>query len=116
MRNKKQEPKLNIEITTKDGYKDSFWFEDITVATKGDYVLIPCGEVQVMTPEGDILNQYEAIEYAEDHNWKDKDLDKFEFLMNNWFEIQKDLGNTFEPLDIISYDYDEAINELKNIK
>lgn len=107
--------KLNIEVEANKDYKSSFWYEDITIATKGNYVLIPCGEIRVVTPEGKTLNHYEAIEYAEDHEWTDKDLDKFEFLMNNWLETQEDKGDYFECFDSVFYDYDEGIEALKNI-
>ncbi len=108
--------RVNIEIEAMDNYKDSFWFEDITVATKGDYVLIPCGEVRVVTPEGQVYNQGQAMEYAEQNNWKDKDLEKFEFLMNNWFEVQKDTGEYFEETGLIAGDYDEGMELLKSVK
>lgn len=109
------EDKLYIEVEADKGYKDSFWFEDITVASKGSFVLIPCGEVKVITPEGDVYNHDQALDYAFEKKWKDKDLHKFEFLMNNWFEVQEDKGEYFECLDAIYGDYDEAIQGLKDI-
>lgn len=90
-------------------HKESFWY-DGAIASMGKYTAYACGEIRVaLGDEDDYMNDYEAIEYADDNNWTDKDLVKFNWAMNNWFEIVDDENNSID----ICYDYDEVIELLK---
>lgn len=90
--------------------QDSFWYSG-TIATKGKFTLVATGEIKVFY-KGETLNEYQALEYAESKNWTDKDLAKFNFDMNNWFEVYEIGSGEGEVLD----NYDEAIKYLQEIK
>lgn len=91
-----------------ESHKESFWY-DGAIASNGKYTAYACGDIRVaVDEESNWLNDYQALEYADQNNWTDKDLAKFVWGMNNWFEIVDDENNSIG----VYYDYDEVINEL----
>lgn len=109
----KSKNKLNIEIEATKDHEDSFWFDEMEIASMGKFSLVVCGEVKVVSPEGETLAHWSALEYAEEHKWTDKDLGKFEFDMNNWFEVQEEIDGYWESTEYIEYNYSDAIKMLK---
>ena len=88
---------------------DSFWY-DGEIASNGKYTAVACGSIRVaVDEESNYMNDYQALEYADERNWNDKDLAKFEWDMNNWFEIVDDENNSIG----VYHDYDEVITELE---
>ena len=100
--------------------QDPFWYEG-TVAKTKDFILDAVGDIHV-TYKGNSEWDDNARAWALKMNWKDKDLKKFEFLNNNWFEILE-IVHQDDGTDVINgcegevlYDYDGAIKCLKQMQ
>ena len=100
---------LVVQEKLSEEKQDSFWYDEGAVLVKGNFTVYALGEIKV-TIDNEVYNEYQALEYAEEHNFTDKDLEKFEFLMNNWFEILDNTGG--DNTGIICYSYNEAEEEL----
>ena len=98
--------------------QDSFWYDGqiATLETKNYvYSLEAQGDIRVFYKD-ECFNDYQALEFCEDKKWTDKDLKKFEWDMNNWFEvigINKKTNEVESVIGDVAYDYDEGITMLK---
>lgn len=122
--------KLKIYQSGEKDRQDSFWYNG-TIASIGKYILIATGEIRIHSRKGEIavrdedflddefkekvindktLNKYVGLNYDDKWHWEN----------NNWFEVVygeiEDSGVLYiEDCDmgVVSYDYDEAIDMLK---
>ena len=101
---------MKIFTKKEKGREDSFWYYDQAIARIGSWLLIANGDIDVTFPDGQRRSGGDAVSYALDQGWKDKDLGKLEWNMNNWFEVLEDGGGDSGE---VCYQYDEAIHLLK---
>lgn len=92
------------------GRENSFWYNG-DIAIEGDCILIAEGEIRVTFPDGYVGRDWHAVEHAMDLGYTDVDLGKFEWDMNNWFEVVSKKGESI--LGDVVYEYDAAIELLK---
>jgi hypothetical protein len=97
-------------MRNKKKYEDSFWY-DGHIKSNGEYSLYATGDIKIITPQGEVYRDGQAVEYAIEKNLTDKDLEKFEFLNNNWFEIIDRDNNSIDICDT----YTEALSILKDL-
>jgi len=94
---------------------DSFWYSG-TIATIGTYELIASGDIRItFLDDGSSGKNGWAVHDAYNRGYKDKDLiesaGKIGWQNNNWFEVVCTHGECV--LGDVAYDYDEAIQLLK---
>jgi hypothetical protein len=104
--------------------QDCFWYCNKQIATvkvpDGVYSLECCGDIKVsFSEDSDYYKNENAVKEAFSLDLTDKKINKLyqgdNFYMNNWFEvvfIDND-NNTHDIIGDVSYDYPEAIEQLK---
>jgi len=95
-----------------DKHQDSFWYEGLIAKTE-NYELRAVGDVEFLF-NGEKYKDYHAFEFADDRGWNDTDLNKPEWLANNWFQIF-DL-NLKETIICDEQSFDNAIKELEKLE
>lgn len=88
---------------------DSFWYDGV-IASEGNCILIASGDIRVIFPDGQDLNDSHAVCHAEMLEYTDADLAKLQFENNNWFEVISKQGE--DILGDVVFTYDEAIELL----
>jgi len=106
--------KVNTIIAKEKGREDSFWYSGL-IATMGKYRLYAEGDICVEFPDGNYEKDYRAVEHAEEIDFDDSDLHKLDWINNNWFEVGwvDYKGNIEFDLGVVEYNYDDAIEMLK---
>ena len=107
------------------GKEDSFFYEgEIAFIETEDkfYSLIATGDIRINLEEDEITNSNKEEKVGK-YKLTDKKLKllesqgKLEWINNNWFEVgttNKKTGNTEYDIGIITYNYNSAINMLKD--
>ena len=93
--------------------QDSFWYHG-EIARKGKWYICAEGDIAIRFEDGRIEHNDRAVSKVIDDNRYliDDDLQRFEFLNNNWFSLYHDEEDI---LDCIYDTYDEAIEVLKDV-
>ena len=91
-------------------HQDSFWYEGL-IAEKNGYELYATGEIKGVF-EGETMYGTSLVGHLSSLGYKDKDLEKVDFVDNNWFEIFYPDNESYVP---DNQDYDSVLKELESI-
>ena len=89
--------------------EEAFWYEG-EIAKEGNCILIASGDIRVTFLNGEHHRDQQAVDYAIELGYTDKDLSNLNYDNNNWFEVISDTGES--TMGDVAYTYDEGIELL----